>query len=77
MLGFFDDSEGQKWLMVLNRNPFAPVTLTLTFAADIDAAGEVNKTTAGGIVNELELVNQELILPLKAGDGRLFRIGRK
>ena len=77
VLGFFDDSEGQKWFMVLNRNPFAPVTLTLTFAADIDAAGEVNKTTAGGIVNEVELVNQQLILPMKAGDGRLFRIGRK
>jgi len=72
---FFDDSEGQKWLMVLNRNPFAPVTLTLTFMAGIDAVGEVSKTTAGGIVSEVELVNQQMILPLTAGDGRLFRIG--
>jgi hypothetical protein len=76
VLGFFDDSEGQKWLMVVNRNPFAPVLLTLTFAAGIDSVGEVNKTTSGGIVNKVALVNQQLILPLSAGDGRLFRIGK-
>lgn len=74
VLGFVEDSEGQTWLMVVNRNPFGSAVLTLSFSDDVTSVGEFDRTQEGCIVNEVELVNQQLVLPLTAGDGRLFRI---
>ncbi|MEN8256218.1 MAG: hypothetical protein ABFR33_12195 [Verrucomicrobiota bacterium] len=74
VLGFFEDSEDQTWLMVVNRNPFDSARIKLKFADTVESVGELDRTREGRIVNPVELEKQRLNLPLAAGDGRLFRI---
>jgi len=74
VLGFFDGPEDQKWLMVVNRNPFESAGLTITFTDDVKSIGELDRTKKGSVVKQVELKNQKLTLPLEAGDGRLFRV---
>ncbi|MEN8255919.1 MAG: hypothetical protein ABFR33_10680 [Verrucomicrobiota bacterium] len=74
VLGFFEDSKGQTWLMVVNRDPFDSARVKLTFSDKVESVGELDRTKEGCTVNPVELEKQKLSLPLAAGDGRLFRI---
>jgi len=75
VLGFFDGPEGQKYVMIVNRNPFGPAELSVRFSRDVRSVATVNRADQGGTFNEVELKDgRELGLSLAAGDGRLFTL---
>jgi len=74
VLGFFKDPKGHTWLMVVNRNPFKDVNLTLTFSDDVKSIEVADRSQKGGTIKQVELKGRELQLPLTAGDGCLLRV---
>ena len=74
LLGFFDGPNGRKFLMVVNRDPMKAAELTLTFAADVAAVAEVDRSQPDGDVRPLDVVDGKLNMTLQDGDGRLLEL---
>lgn len=74
LLGFFDGPEGQRFVMIVNRDPFDPSEMRVRFSSDVKSVAAVNKAEQNGVFKEVELKGGELELSLVSGDGCLFKL---
>lgn len=63
--------------MVVNRDPMKAAELTLTFADDVAAVAEVDRSQPDGDVRPLDVVDGKLNMTLQDGDGRLLELKRR
>jgi hypothetical protein len=74
ILGTFLHEDGSDWLMIMNRDLHGPSTATLQFNQKTKRLKELSR--AKGKLATVKFKDQELAVPLTAGEARLFRIFR-